>query len=227
VPEFLYVRRPGRFDPEYGVPPLCLVTLPHLRDDPDTAFDELETLVPRWPTRPLADQWRALFDLLGPDKSHAVERSGYSLVAVPRLRAALPEARFVHLYRNGPECALSMSRHPAFRMILLQNRMRKLLGLSSIDDLRPEHVASLPPDLAAMFSRHFDARTMVIERAITLVEFGEMWSELIEQGIDDLAALPDCLHLRFEDVLDDPVGHGPTARSPTASATPPPCCSTS
>jgi hypothetical protein len=28
---------------------------------------------------------------------------------------AVSAARFVHLYRDGPDCALSMSRHPAFR----------------------------------------------------------------------------------------------------------------
>lgn len=176
----------------------------HLSDDPDAMFDELGAVMPTWPDRPIADHWRALFRLLGPDRSHVVERSGYSLVAVPRLRVAFPEARFVHLYRDGPDCAVSMSRHPAFRMILLQDRMRKALGLASIDGMRPEHIHSLPPGLSALLGRDFDARRMVMERELPVAEFGEMWSETIEQGMAELAGLPECLHLRFEDVLECP-----------------------
>jgi hypothetical protein len=204
TPEFRYLQTAGRFRPEDGVPPLCVVTLAHLSSDPDAIFDELDRVVPSWPVRPLADHWRALFGLLGPGRSVAVERSGYSISAVRRMRAAFPEARFVHLYRNGPDCALSMSRHPAFRLILLQNRMRDMLGLRSTDDLRPEHADLLPALLGALLGPDSDMRTLVMERALPLVDFGAMWSEAVRCGLADLDGLPGRLDLRYEDLLDHP-----------------------
>jgi hypothetical protein len=48
-----------------------------------------------------------------------VERSAASLNMVGALRGQFPAARFVHLYRDGPDCALSMSRHPVFRREIL------------------------------------------------------------------------------------------------------------
>lgn len=117
MPEFLYTRRPGRFATETtGIPALSLMVLPHLTDDPDGLFDELEGQVRGWPDRTAAGHYEALFNLLCTrfGRTAVVERSGYSLHRVPLLRKAFPQARFVHLFRDGPDCALSMK--PAHRL---------------------------------------------------------------------------------------------------------------
>src|SRR5690242_15489428 len=43
--EFVYPRRPGRFSRETGIPRISWMVLPHLTDDPDRLFDELERQV--------------------------------------------------------------------------------------------------------------------------------------------------------------------------------------
>ncbi len=44
-----------------------------------------------------------------------VERSGSSLMYMSQLAGAFSDAKFVHLYRDGRECAYSFSRLPAAR----------------------------------------------------------------------------------------------------------------
>src|SRR5947199_8274701 len=152
APEILYPRRPGRFSAESGIPAICLVLLPALTDDPDALYDELAAEIPGWPSRPAAGHWLALFDLLRRrfGRSTVVERSGYSLRLVPALRKAFPQAHFVHLYRDGPDCALSMSRHPGFRMITLLQELCARAGVPTMESLKPAHAAQLPPELAAL-----------------------------------------------------------------------------
>src|SRR5438105_13834625 len=119
-PELRYPYPPegtGRFSPATGVPVICHCMLPNLTDDPDTLYDKLAAEVPNWPRRTAADQYRAVFGYLAAllGRRVVVERSGASLPRIRRMRALFPEARFVHLHRDGPDCALSMSRHPSFR----------------------------------------------------------------------------------------------------------------
>jgi Sulfotransferase family len=53
-----------------------------------------------------------------------IERSGSSLDYVEHLVRCWPEGRFVHLMRDGRECALSMSKHPYFRVKVARLAMR-------------------------------------------------------------------------------------------------------
>src|SRR5437899_860494 len=80
-------------------------------------FVELAAEVPRWPRRPAARQYQALFGHLAGrlGRPVVVERSAASLHLIGLLREQFPAARFVHLHRDGPDCALSMSHHPIFR----------------------------------------------------------------------------------------------------------------
>ena len=104
----------GRFGAETGIPLVSHYILPMLGADPDWLFDELAAEVPRWPRRPAAAQYQNLFGYLSKllGRPVVVERSASSLHLIPLLHAQFPAARFVHLYRDGPDCALSMSRHP-------------------------------------------------------------------------------------------------------------------
>jgi len=111
----------GRFRPDTGIPKICHFVLPMLSEDPDALFDQLAAEVPSWPARPPADQYRAILvylaELLG--RRVAVERSGGSALMMPGLLTNYPDARFVHLYRNGPDCALSMSKFLGYRKTVL------------------------------------------------------------------------------------------------------------
>ncbi|WP_030932225.1 sulfotransferase [Streptomyces sp. NRRL S-646] len=206
LPEFLYTRRPGRYTAETtGIPALSLMVLPHLTDDPDGLLDELGAAVVQWPERAAAEHHRALFDLLCArfGRSAVVERSGYSTGWAPGLRAAFPYARFVHMFRDGPDCALSMSRHPGYRTISLLREIKARAGVDSFADLTPEHVRALPADLAPLLDERFEP-ALVRDRDIPLRTFGNLWSELVTEGTRFLGGLPADQRstLSYENLLD-------------------------
>ncbi|MEE1831438.1 sulfotransferase [Streptomyces sp. SP17KL33] len=209
LPEFLHTRRPGRYAASTsGIPALSLMVLPHLTEDPDALLDELGATVVRWPERPAAEHHRALFGLLCArfGRTAVVERSGYSTGWAPGLRETFPEARFVHMFRDGPDCALSMSRHPGYRTICLLREIRTRTGVDSLADLTPEHVRALPPDLAPLLDDRFDP-SLVRDRPIPLRTFGTLWSELVTEGTEFLRLLPADRRatLSYEGLLDHPV----------------------
>ncbi len=196
LPEYRYPHVKGRFSVAGGgIPALCMMTLPHLTDDPDALFDALEPELSRRPAAPVAEHYRALFDLLGErfGRRAVVERSGYSLRSVPRLREVFPEARFVHLHRDGADCALSMSRHPGFRLIQLMAE-------------RAETTESLPAGLEALLSDDDADLRPLYERPVPVAEFGRLWSHTIVEGLAHLSLLPAAIRmsLSYESLLDAP-----------------------
>ncbi|MEU1619999.1 sulfotransferase [Streptomyces sp. NPDC005722] len=209
-PEFLYHRQPQRrYSAETtGIPAISMMVLPHLTDDPDGLLDELEPEVSAWPTRPAPLHWQAFFRTLAErfgTTGAVVERSGLSLGRVEELHALFPRARFVHLYRNGPDCALSMSRHIAFRMIPMIAEIIERCGVDSPYELTADHFAQLPPDLAPLLTGTYDP-ALVMDRPIPLTVFGEMWSRWIVDGVRALDGLPAGTHtsLSYERLLERP-----------------------
>ncbi|OKI09465.1 hypothetical protein A6A06_01830 [Streptomyces sp. CB02923] len=208
IAEFLYLRRPGRFTVEgTGIPALSMMVLPHLTDDPDGLFDALAHEICAWPRRPAGQHFEAFFDTLCEwrDRTVAVERSGYSLHWVPQLRAAFPGAKFVHLFRDGPDCAVSMSRHPGFRMIALTAEILGLTGAASVAELTGSQVDALPPDLRELMTRRFDPR-WVVEHEISPARLGRLWSRSVVDGVRHLEQVPadHRTSLGYEALLDDP-----------------------
>ncbi|MFF1381542.1 sulfotransferase [Streptomyces sp. NPDC058308] len=207
MPEFLYTRSPGRYAAETGIPALSLMVLPHLTDDPDGLLDEIRAAVVDWPVRTAARHHEALFELLGTwfGRTAVVERSGYSTGWAPGLRAAFPYAKFVHLFRDGPDCALSMSRHPGYRVITLMREIRERTGVEDFADMTADQVRSLPPELALLLGERFDP-ALVRDRELPLRRFGTLWSELVVQGTRFIDGLPAAqrMTLGYEDLLDAP-----------------------
>lgn len=208
LPEFLYTRRPGRFASQTtGIPALSLMVLPHLTDDPDGLLDDLQAAVVQWPERTAVAHHQEMFGLLCTrfGRTAVVERSGYSTGWAPGLRAAFPDARFVHMFRNGPDCALSMSRHTGYRMISLLHEIKARAGIASFSELTDDHVRSLPADLAPLLDDRFDP-ALVRDRDIPLRTFGTLWSALVTEGTEFLSQLPagQGTTLSYEDLLDSP-----------------------
>jgi hypothetical protein len=199
LPEFL--------DPRPGIPALGLMVLPHLTDDPDALHAELGREIPAWPRRPAPEHHLAFFDLLRArfGRAAVIERSGYSVQWIPALREAFPAARFVHLHREGPDCAVSMSRHPGYRLIAQLHEMYELLGIASLAELTEEHVRSLPPGLAALLGDRFDA-SLIWDREIPVSRFGALWSQIVAEGAEHLSAVPaeQRTTLSYEALLDAP-----------------------
>jgi sulfotransferase family protein len=197
----------GRFDPDTGIPLVSHYVLPMLGADPDWLFDELAAELPRWPRRPAAVQYQRLFGylsgLLG--RPVVVERSASSLHLIPLLHAQFPAARFVHLHRDGPDCALSMSRHPAFRREILAIgavRTTKLPAGSTLQQVND----ALPERFRGLICPPYDARKLR-DFPIPVEVFGrDRWSPMIRAGVAALAQVPGQAQtsLRYEDLLADP-----------------------
>jgi hypothetical protein len=199
----------GRFSPATGVPLICHGILPMLSSDPDTLFDMLAAEVPAWPARRGADQCHALFRLLAEagGRRVTVERSGSSLTDLPLLRERFPQARFVHMYRDGADCALSMSRHPASRHAALVAEAARLAGLPPMSPLAEVEAAlpHLPPEYTELISGDRDDGKLMA-RPMPLAAFGDLWSEMVRASVAVLTAAPadSWCGLRYEDLLADP-----------------------
>jgi hypothetical protein len=197
----------ARFHAGTGVPAVLQTTLPHLTNDPDALFDEMEAFVRALPPAPVAEQYRRLFTWLMQcfGKQTWVERTGSSLRIVARLVEQFPEARFVHLVRDGRDCALSMSRHYGFRMMVIAFSLLELLGHDPFEDADRSTAEELPDDLYAFLPEHFDAEAFR-HYQIAPSLYGHYWSGELIQGLATLAQLPPerVLTLQYEEILADP-----------------------
>lgn len=205
LPEFLYPRVPGRrYSAEStGIPALSLMVLPHLTDDPDALIDVLENEITAWPARPVAQHYEAMFGLFCERFGGrvVVERSGHSLEWVPRLREVFPHAKFVHMFRDAADCALSMSQHLGFRSSALVDEVLEAAGVDSVTELTLDHLQKLPPDMAVFAGGfNFDA---VRDRPVPLTRFGSLWSKMIVEGVGHLDKIPadERMSLKYEDLL--------------------------
>jgi hypothetical protein len=199
VPELRYPHD-GRFKPDTGIPLVCHGVLPMLSQDPDTLFDLLAAEVPTWPTRSAADHYRSLFRFLGQQlgKRVTVERTGGSIVMVDALAKQFPESRFVYIHRDGPACAVSMSRHPLFRFRAIKRALHRM---------RPGEVEGIPEEIRGPGEFSIDMERLM-SFPIPLAAFGDLWSFFIRQGLPQLAELPPdrWTTLHYENVLTDPPG---------------------
>lgn len=203
------LERPSmRFTADHGVPAILQTTIPHLTDRRDALFDEVRAFVMGLPDAPVADHYRALFDWFAGrfGKRGWIERSGGSLRIVTRLQRAFPDARFVHLVRDGRDCALSMSRHPGFRMALIAAQLTEILGVDPYASADRTGEADLPDELLAFLPERFD-RAAFIDYRTPLALCAHYWSGECVAGIRELEAIDPCdrMLLRYEDILDAPV----------------------
>jgi hypothetical protein len=204
TPELCYPYGRGRFDVATGVPRISHMTLPTLSDDPDALFDVLAAEVPSWPVRPAASQLRALFEYLARLLGRAVivERTAGSLLFTQRLHQMFGDARFVHFYRSGPDCALSMSTHPGVRPMALMEQAG-LLGRGR--QARAAWTAA-PPELVELLAPPIVMQRVMAYPAPPLPVFGRLWSRMVIGGLAVLRELPEesWISMSYEDVLRDP-----------------------
>lgn len=208
--EILYPSSPdSRFGPGTGVPALLLTTLPHLTDDPDTLYGEVEAAVATFPDAPIGAHYSRLFSWLCARFGKRVwaERSGGSLMLAGQYRQHFPDARYLHIVRDGRDCALSMSRHRGFRMAAVVMGLSLTLGHDPYAGWQPdaETMGSVPEELLPFLPDRFDAQAFRDYR-IPASLFGSYWSDEMRRGMEALSALPEdrVLHVWYEDLLARP-----------------------
>jgi putative sulfotransferase len=201
VPEITYPFGPGaRYRREDPLPWILVSTLPRLTDDPDVLFEETVAWAAAQPRRHLSRHYRGLFEWLAArlGKSCWLERSGSSIDYLGGLHAFFPEARFLHLHRDGHETALSMREHAAYRLAISFVFQLTAGPEPSIDELRGLEVERAE-DAADPVSRMLASRPPV-------EYFGRYWSQELANGyraVDALSA-DQYMEVRFEDLVAQP-----------------------
>jgi putative sulfotransferase len=167
------------------IPWLSVTMLSRLSDDPDQWYDDLMAFARSRPAATMAEHYRAVFDwaTARAGGSAWIERSGSSIDYLGELAELFPDARFVHIHRDGHEAALSIRAHPFFR-----------LGVAMFFDLFPDVD---DPEAAV---------TQVIDTPPPCAAVGRYWSDQVLRGFRALPAIDrsQFLQVRFEDLLDDP-----------------------
>ena len=202
---------PGARFTRDDIPPIMCTTLPHLTDDHHALFDSLRTRVLAQPRQPTADHYRAIFAwlCLQLDRSVWIERSGASLLFASTLLDAFPEARIIHLFRDGRSTALSMSRHYLFQLIAVRLQAFRRLGIDpyrmiAADPAWDRKALRLNLISALLPQRRFDPTHVP-----PVEEFGRLWTAMIQRSELLLRPLPpERVHrLRFEELCADPGTH--------------------
>ncbi len=197
---------PSRFHTRDGIPAILQTTLPHLTSEPDGLFAEIQDFVLSQQPATIQQHYLGLFTWLQQrfERRVWVERSGSSLRIVARLAEYFPQARFVHIVRDGRNCALSMSKHEGFRMVMLAFMLTEILGYDPFEVQDRSGIEDLPDDLYPFLPEHFSAGAFRAYDAAPSI-YGHYWSGEIMQGVAVIAGLPAerVLTLDYEDFLTD------------------------
>ena len=192
----------SRYNQKTGLPAILQIMLPHLTDKPDSLFDELQSWVLQRPFASATEHFQAMCQHLADqfDKTNWVERSGGTVRVVQQLAQSFPEARFLHLVRDGRNCAISMSRHILFRMALICFQQIQF----QTDDRTG--ISNLPEKLYRLLPENFTTEAFW-DYNMSPVLFGHYWSEEIKLGVNALDQLPQerVKTLYFEDFYNNPV----------------------
>ena len=192
----------GRYRRDERLPWLLVSMLPRLVKDPDALFDALVVHAQTFPTRAVREHYRALFDWLAKrlGKQLWIERAGSSVEYLGELQRVFPEARFVHIHRDGREAALSMREHHAYRLPI------------SILYQAPTDSGALPAELGPLDLDAPPHPTDVISQILAsrppVEYFGRYWTDQLVRGLEALAVLGKDRYLAvsFENLLTDPLG---------------------
>lgn len=186
------------------IPPLLLVTYPALTDQFEELYNETREFVYSLRPSTFGQMTLSLFEWLcwRFGRSQWIERSGASLSVASGYRGAFRNARFVHLVRDGRDCALSMSKHANFRLRMIERAVMRTLGKSMYDNLTEEECSELAPELRQLTPARFDKHAFE-HLQIPLRHFGSYWSELVTTGPPALGDA-ELLTVSYEDLIARP-----------------------
>lgn len=200
-------RETARYTRQTGVPAISLTTLSQLSDDPDALLESLSESVCSRPAANIAEHYLALFDQLRErfSKRMWVERSGAAFVFIKEVATLFPDARYIHIVRDGRDTACSISNHVGFRIFGVGSMLTRMLGVQPFYEADRSNLDRVPKPLRAFLPENFDGQAFRDYR-IPVDACGELWSQEIVNGIDVLRELDEdrLLTLRYEDFLVDP-----------------------
>jgi len=207
VDEFLYPYGPKSQFNRDNLPPLLFVVLPHLTDDHDALYAELEPIIRARPKAHISMHFVFLFNWLRQrfERKMWVERSGASLTFLPVLKDMYPDAKYIHVYRDGRDVAMSMVNHSPTR---LHAHAWQLAGRFGINPLkRPFLMGETPiiPWFEPVMLKVLGLEKK-LHQPLSPSVTGAFWSDMIKVGLNNLADIPPerLISMRYEDLVTDP-----------------------
>ena len=189
-----------------GLPPIMTVLRRITGNDLEVVFDEMQSFVTAQSPAPIQHHYLRLFTWLQErfERKKWVERS-VSLRFIPYLRKTFPDARFIHIVRDGRNTAISMSRHPGFRMLQLTSQLVEKLGVDPFESQDRSRIELLSDELRCLLPENFNA-SVFRNYSPPLAHYGRYWSEEIVSGLHVLAETPSqqVLTIHYEDILKEP-----------------------
>ena len=191
----------ARYSPDDPLPWLCVSMAPRLTDDPDRLFDDLLDWARARAQASAGEHYRALFEWLCKRAGTTVwiERSGSSIDYAGALAECFPEARFLHIQRDGAETALSMREHGIYRLPIAL-----LYDVSLSNGKRVSESGGL--DFAAE-PRPGDLISEILDSKLPVEVFGQYWSDQVEKGAETAMQIgaDRFAEIAFEDLLERPI----------------------
>jgi putative sulfotransferase len=177
------------------IPTVTLVAMPFLSKAPEQLYAEF---IAKAMAQPLQSLRRHFLDINGWlqnkfDKTFWIERTGMSTNMFREIHALFPDAQYVHIHRDGPECALSMQ---SFLDIAL--KVSYHIDPPSDEELELSLDLSLPPQQDPVLQR--------IQNPPAIEHFGRFWSYCIEKFFADMPRLrpEQLLTVTYEDLVHEP-----------------------
>jgi len=207
VDEFLYPYGPDSKFTRENLPPLLFVTLPHLTDDHDALYAELEPIIRTRPQASIGDHFAFLFNWLRErlDRKMWVERSGASLTFLPVLKDLYPDARYIHVFRDGRDVAMSMVNHSPTR---LYAHAWKTAGRFGVNPLKRPFLMG-ETSIIPLFEKaalKFMGLAKKLHEPLPPAVTGAFWSDMVKVGLNNLADIPQerQIAMRYEDLVANP-----------------------
>lgn len=188
--------------------PACMyMTLPHFTDDPDHVYRNMEAPIRERPTAPLEDQYRFWFDWMTKNqgKQMWMERTGNSITMVKALHRLFPDAKFVHIHRDGREVAMSIQKFMPLRLFLHMWKRLRYLGVDLLKTPFRYADSFWIANFAPYFVDHIPADRL-LDMEPDLEDVGKFWSAMITGGMKDLARVPTAqqYEMTYTDLINNP-----------------------
>lgn len=177
------------FNKETGVPGILMATLPHLSDDPDALYASLETFICAQPESTIRWHYDNLFAWLMTrfNRKTWVERSGGCVLFLDQMLGLWPDAKYIHIVRNGMDTSVSMSKHEGFRLlVVIKEQIKHYLGVDPYRSSDRSRIESLPPELRCFLPENFD-REAFLNYQISIEPFAQVWLNQVTDGFTKLA----------------------------------------
>jgi hypothetical protein len=182
------------------LPWILVSTLPRLSDQPDALFEEVIAFARSLQPAPMVAHHRALFDWLVArfNRKFWIERSGSSIEYLSELDKHFPEARFLHIHRDGREASLSMREHHAYRLPISLMYGAPTDAGTPLAELGPLDLHAEPTDT--------DPISQVLKSRPAAHYFGQYWNDQILRGHAAWEKVGPGRYqeVRFEDLVSDP-----------------------